>query len=587
MESRFFDTVIVGSGCAGLNCADVLLKAHRDVAIVTDGIKRGTSANASAGSQSYCFVDSQSDSYTADAARELVESGVPDGEIALSQAARSSYCFMKLAQLGVEFPRNEFGGFLGFPAENSEKLRVSCTGETTSRQMHSALLASVSRRRLNIIEKMHAVELIVSDGKAKGVICIDSQEKLTAFFCNNLVIATGGAANIYEKTAFPESQCGSIGMLYRAGVRMINLNCWTYELASLEYSRVMSGPYQFAIPAYISVSPDGSEREFLRSHLTDEEIFRYTFLKGIHRQVNLCDESETSVIDRLILREIEKGNRIYLDYTENPEGFSMSLICDEGRALYSELISEEMLPYERLEAIDPDALRLFRKDGLRLDGERVEISVCAVHMNGGAEVDMHGRTNISNLYVIGEAAGGFGADIVNGSFLNYTQTSSLAAAEHIINNCPQKGAFEIKIENSLVVSDFKYNNLAQKWRSYMAKYCSCVRIQKVLLGLYSELLEDIELLNNNAVCDSVYFTTKDILYAVKAVLISSICACRELGSQGSCLVRDITGSDIFKQSSKSLRLAGEKCSFFSAEPAELQNLSFYNASKEFKKQTGV
>ncbi len=587
MESRFFDTVIVGSGCAGLNCADVLLKAHRSVAVITDGIKRGTSANASAGSQSYCFADSQSDADTVDAANKLIESGVPGGDIALSQASRSNYCFMKLAQLGVSFPQNEFGGFLSFTAEGSEKLRASCTGETTSQQMHSALFASVSRRRLNIIEKMHAVELIVSDGKAKGVICIDSQEKLTAFFCNNLVIATGGAANIYEKTAFPESQCGSIGMLYRAGVNMVNLNCWTYELACSEYSRAMSGPYQFAIPTYISVSADGSEREFLRSSLTDEEIFRYTFLKGNHRQLDLCEEGETSVIDRLILQELEKENRVYLDYTRNPEGFSLSLISDECRSLYSGLISEEMLPYERLEAIDSDAFRLFRKDGFRLAERRVEISICAVHMNGGAEVDMNGRTNISNLYVIGEAAGAFGAETVNGSFLNYTQTSSLATAEYIINNLPQKGEFDIKIENPLVVSDFKYKNLVQKWQSYMTRYCSCVRTEKVLLGLYSELVEDIELLNNNAVCDSEYFKAKDVLYAAKAVLISSICACREIGSQKSCLVRDIAGSEVPNQSKKSLRLSGEKCSFFSAAPVEFQNSSFYRGSKEFKKRTGI
>ena len=50
-----FDTVVVGSGAAGLNCADLVatLSDRPSVAIVTEGLNMGTSRNTGSDKQTY------------------------------------------------------------------------------------------------------------------------------------------------------------------------------------------------------------------------------------------------------------------------------------------------------------------------------------------------------------------------------------------------------------------------------------------------------------------------------------------------------------------------------------------------------
>lgn len=48
------DTVVIGTGCAGYNAADSLFNLGRtDVAIITEGVKMGTSRNTGSDKQTY------------------------------------------------------------------------------------------------------------------------------------------------------------------------------------------------------------------------------------------------------------------------------------------------------------------------------------------------------------------------------------------------------------------------------------------------------------------------------------------------------------------------------------------------------
>ena len=62
----FHDTVVVGSGCAAWNAADTLYdEGIRDVAVVTEGVRMGTSRNTGSDKQTYyklSLASSQSDS---------------------------------------------------------------------------------------------------------------------------------------------------------------------------------------------------------------------------------------------------------------------------------------------------------------------------------------------------------------------------------------------------------------------------------------------------------------------------------------------------------------------------------------------
>ena len=97
-------TVVVGSGAAGFNAADQLWKfGCKDVALVTEGVMRGTSRNTGSDKQTYyklTLSGGEPDS-VGEMARTLFDGRCVDGDIALAEAANSAPAFLRLCELGV------------------------------------------------------------------------------------------------------------------------------------------------------------------------------------------------------------------------------------------------------------------------------------------------------------------------------------------------------------------------------------------------------------------------------------------------------------------------------------------------------
>lgn len=82
--------IVIGSGCAGYNCADRLYEyGVTDVAIVTEGRMMGTSRNTGSDKQTYYKMSLAGDD--GDSVRLMAETlfagGAVDGEIALCEAS--------------------------------------------------------------------------------------------------------------------------------------------------------------------------------------------------------------------------------------------------------------------------------------------------------------------------------------------------------------------------------------------------------------------------------------------------------------------------------------------------------------------
>ena len=72
IEVSRYRTVVVGSGCAGLNAADWLYSlGQRSVLLLTDGMNRGTSRNAGSDKQTYYKLSLSGDK--PDSVRALAE----------------------------------------------------------------------------------------------------------------------------------------------------------------------------------------------------------------------------------------------------------------------------------------------------------------------------------------------------------------------------------------------------------------------------------------------------------------------------------------------------------------------------------
>ena len=456
-----YHTLIVGTGAAGYNAADTLYDLGvTDIAILTEGVSMGTSRNTGSDKQTYyklTLAGGMPDSVRG-MAKTLFECGSMHGDIALCEAAGSAKAFFKLVSLGVPFPANEMGEYVGYKTDHDPAMRATSCGPLTSKLMTEALEKSVRAKNIPIVDGCRVIRLLTDTNACEDTrstkiagcaalcedaITQDNPAGLVFFLCENLIWAAGGPSAIYQSTVYPESQTCAHGTLFLAGVRGASLTESQYGIASTAFRWNLSGTYQQVLPRYISIDKDGVEREFLDDYFPNPaELLTAIFLKGYEwpfdpRKIYRDGRRGSSSVDLAVYAELQRGRRVYLDFTRNPscadcDGvLDFALLEEIPRAYLSN--SDAMLdtPIARLAKMNPKAIRLYADHGIDLTSELLEIAVCAQHNNGGIAVDTDWQTSIAGLYCVGEAAGTFGICRPGGTALNSTQVGSYRAARHI------------------------------------------------------------------------------------------------------------------------------------------------------------
>ena len=141
-----YDTLIIGTGCAALKCADELCHMGRkSLAILTDDERACTSRNAGSDKQTYykLTLSGFDGDSVGEMARTLFSGGCVDGTHALCEAALSAPCFLRLCELGVPFPTNRYGEYIGYKTDHDPRRRATSAGPLTSKMMAEALDKSV------------------------------------------------------------------------------------------------------------------------------------------------------------------------------------------------------------------------------------------------------------------------------------------------------------------------------------------------------------------------------------------------------------------------------------------------------------
>ncbi|MDR2101354.1 MAG: FAD-binding protein [Treponema sp.] len=440
-----FDVIVAGSGAAGFNAADTLLREGvGNVAMITEAVKGGTSRNTGSDKQTYyklSLAGGDRDSVR-DLAETLFSGQAMDGDIALCEAASSVFCFTKLAFLGVPFPVNRYGEFAGYKTDHDPARRATSAGPYTSKFMTEVLEKSALARGLRVFDRMLIIKLLAGDGKVRGLLCLDlgspedEQNRFVLFLCPRVVWATGGPAAIYDSVVYPASQHGAGGAAFEAGALGRNLTEWQYGLASVKPRWNVSGTYMQALPRFVSVDPaGGEEREFLGDFFQDQgAMLSRIFLKGYQWPFDVGKLGGSSLIDILVFLENQRGRRVFLDFTHNPQkaaALDYGALSAECRDYLSAAGACFGLPIERLEVMNKPAVQFYRDRGIDLHRDMLEISLCVQHNNGGLGVDHWWRSNIEGLFPVGEAAGTHGVYRPGGSALNAGQAGSYRAACYI------------------------------------------------------------------------------------------------------------------------------------------------------------
>lgn len=353
------NVIVVGSGIAGLTAALHAHESGHEVTIVTKGsLGDGCTAFAQGG---VAGVYGSADSAASHAADTLdAGAGLADPDAVRVLVTDGAARIAELIARGVAFDRAADGSLqLGREAAHRHARIVHAGGDATGAAISAALVASVRRASIRLIEDAFLMDLIVIAGVVRGVrILVDgTAAELPAAA---VILATGGAGRLYAHTTNPAGATGDgIAVALRAGA----------EVSDLEF--VQFHPTVLASePAFLISEAVRGEGATLR----DDRGRRFTF--DDHPDGELAPRD---VVSRAIARQAAvQSSPVRLDAT--------------------------MLGAETLARRFPTIDRVTRERGFDWAHEPIPVTPAAHYLMGGVASDLDGRTTVPGLFAVGEVA---------------------------------------------------------------------------------------------------------------------------------------------------------------------------------------
>ncbi|MBM4361066.1 MAG: L-aspartate oxidase [Deltaproteobacteria bacterium] len=362
------DTLVLGSGVAGLAFA-LRAARHGRVVLVT---KRGWDDTATTWAQGgVSAVLAPDDTFDAHGADTREAGAGLCHDVVVDLCVREAPDAIRwLEELGAGFSRGADGELaLGREGGHSAR-RIVHAGDATGREIQRALGEAVKREpNIQLLEGHMAVDLITlskfggPDSCVGAYVLDDRGGSVVTVLARATVLATGGAGKVYLYTSNPDVATGDgVAMAYRAGAEVANMEFFQFHPTCLYHPRAKSFLVSEALRGEGAVLrlPDGD-----------------AFMKRHH---DLADLAPRDVVARAIDFEMKRtgSEHVLLDITHEKESFLR----------------------ERFPTISAACLRF----GIDLAREPIPVVPAAHYMCGGVTSDLHGRSSLPGLYVIGETA---------------------------------------------------------------------------------------------------------------------------------------------------------------------------------------
>jgi L-aspartate oxidase len=399
---RFVDFLVVGGGVAGLSAAVRLAKSGSVLVVTKEGLAESNTAYAQGGIAVAMGGEE-------DVALHLSDTiGAGDGLVNAASAAilveQGPQRVSELIEWGTSFDRFpasdlERAGQLMRTREGAHSLAriLHANGDATGHEIAVSLLRHVRTiSQIELMEWATMVELIVSADRVVGAMLLDAEGHLLEVRARAVLLACGGAGQIYSDTTNPAVATGDgMAVAYRAGA----------ELSDMEF-------YQFHPTAF---ALDGAPRFLLSEALRGEGAWLVNargerFMSRYHAGLELAPRD---VVARAITREGVNG-QVYLDLRE---------------------VGKKMDLKQRFPGISA-----FLADyGLNLSHDKIPVRPAAHYMMGGIRTDVQGRTSLAGLYAAGETActGVHGANrLASNSLLEGLVFGALAAKSMVSDPGP-------------------------------------------------------------------------------------------------------------------------------------------------------
>ncbi len=454
MSQLKFDVLIIGSGAAGLGLALRLPKSLKIGLIAKGPLREGSTYYAQGGISA---VLDETDSLSSHVKDTLVAGADLCNEpIVRMVVEKGPENIRWLLEEGVEFTRDQPAGsgyHLTREGGHSHR-RVIHAADATGQELESTLELQVGNRdNIEVFEHHNAIDLLIGnpgekqDKGCRGAYVLDRHEgKVETFVARFTVLATGGASKVYLYTSNPDVSTGDgIAMAWRAGCRVVNMEFIQFHPTCLFHPHAKSFLITEALRGEGGklLLPDGSR-----------------FMPGFDSRAELAPRD---IVARAIDHEMKRlgADCLFLDISHKPESFIL----------------------EHFPTIHGKCLEF----GIDITKEPIPVVPAAHYTCGGVMTDRRARTDIPNLFAVGETAytGLHGANRMASNSLLECLVFSQQAAEEITRQMGET-PFPERIpdwDESRVTDSDEEVVVSHNWdelRHFMWDYVGIVRTNKRL-----------------------------------------------------------------------------------------------------------
>ena len=447
-----FDTLIIGSGLAGLTLALKLAEQQKVGLITKKSLLDGASGQAQGGIAAVLSGEDSLDAHIHDTL--IAGAGLCDEAVTRYVVEHGKAAIDWLLSEGVPFTKDqssEMGYHLTREGGHSHR-RIIHAADATGHVVQETLATRVLRHpNITVLENYMSVDLItgkklgLQDNRCYGVYALNSgSDEVITIAAQNTILATGGTGKVYLYTTNPDTATGDgIAMAWRAGCRVANMEFIQFHPTCLYHPHAKSFLISEAVRGEggILKLPDGTR--FMPTHDVRAEL------------------APRDVVARAIDFEMKKRGLdcVYLDISHQ----SVEFLQEHFPTIYARCLAL----------------------GINISKEPIPVVPAAHYTCGGVVADLHARTDIENLYAVGETAysGLHGANRLASNSLLECLVFADAAVRDILNKPHHSSPALPAWDESRVTDADEQIVISHNWaelRHFMWDYVGIVRTNKRL-----------------------------------------------------------------------------------------------------------
>lgn len=372
----YADTVVVGSGVAGITAALAARQAGSVLLVTKAQLEDGSTRWAQGGIAAALGVG---DSPTAHLKDTLVAgAGLCDVEAVRILVTEGPGAVRRLIDLGAEFDKTADGS-IAFGREGGHLANriAHAGGDATGKEISRALIAALEHTlgEIEVIDRALVLDLLKDgNGAAAGVtlhiIGEGARDGVGAIHAKAVVLATGGMGQVFDATTNPSVATGDgIALALRAGAEVADLEFVQFHPTVMWLGGLARGQQPLISEA---VRGEGAR-------LVDGNGIR--FMVGQHP---LAELAPRDVVAKAITRRMEE--------TDAPH---MWLDARRGVAEFNSRFWQTRFP---------TIWQMCQEHGIDPSKDLIPVAPAEHFASGGVRTDIWGRTSVPRLYACGETA---------------------------------------------------------------------------------------------------------------------------------------------------------------------------------------